>query len=437
MKKFHILLMKEIKDLFTTKTALIFLILSSWLTGYSFLTAVDLYSEQSQSAVGDLLYASGFEPAPGIFTPTFGGLFVLFSIFLPFVVITLITLEKERGTLTLLAQLPYTFGEIVLAKALASALFVLTSVSMIVPCAIAWNLYGGHIPTGELSTLFLGYTLLGIFIVSISFFAAALFNGFSAAAICAVFLISSSWIIDFGASINRSPLLSFASDWTATTNLKYFENGIISFNAIFLFLSVTLLLFLISHTLLRFDIKSKWKIILSSLLFFIIVIYAASFFTFNIDVTESQRNSFSPEIVQSLRKVPKFEIDVYLTPGDSRFRDYKKTFIDKLFLLRNDIKIKMMGGCSLSKNYGLFVYKIGNRSLQTYSNSEEEIFPLIFKLAGLKRADNTAAPQHYCGYPLVLKTSLLPLKIIYFLLIPLILLATYLFNAKLTPRKSI
>ncbi|NOY75916.1 MAG: ABC transporter permease [Kiritimatiellaeota bacterium] len=427
MRKFHILAVKELNDLFSSKTALLFLTLASWIVGYGFATAVNLYSEQSAAAVGDLLYASGFEPVPGVFTPTFGGLFVVFSLFLPFAVIALVSLEKERGTLSLLAQLPFSFGQITMAKILASFVFVLTTVAMVSPCVIAWMMYGGHVPWAELAVLTTGYILYGMFVVSISFFAAALFDGMATASICAVFLVALSWIIDFGAAMNASMLLSGASQWTVTRTLKFFENGILSLNAVSVFLLTTALFFVISHTLLRFDIKHKWKAVIPVTAIFAVSMYAMSLATFNIDATESHRNSFPSGIVKSLRGVPKFEIDVYLTPSDSRFKDYKKSFLDKLVLLRKDVEIKMMTGGDLSKNYGLFVYKLGTKSAKTYSNSEEEVFPLIFKLAGASCAEH---PQDlkYPGYPLVVKDSLFWVKLIYFLLIPLSL-AICLFRA--------
>ncbi len=55
MSPLSILLVKETRDIFFTKTALLFLVLVSFIIGYSFLTAVELYSEQSLSAVNNLL----------------------------------------------------------------------------------------------------------------------------------------------------------------------------------------------------------------------------------------------------------------------------------------------------------------------------------------------------------------------------------------------
>jgi hypothetical protein len=134
-------------------------------------------------------------------------------------------------------------------------------------------------------------------------------------------------------------------------------------------------------------------------------------------MTESHRNSFPANISRVLKKVPNLEIDVYMEKGDSRFKDYQRSFLKKLDLVRNDVKVKIMTGNELKKNYGLFVYKVNGKSGKTYSNSEEEIFPIIFGLAGISGHGNEEAK--FPGYPLVVKEKLPIIQYTYYLLIPL------------------
>ncbi len=422
MKPFFLLTKKEVKDTFFSRTALFFLLLVSFLVGYGFLTAVKLYSEQSLAAVNNLLYARGFEPVPGLFGPVYGGLFVLFSLFLPFVIIPLISREKEHNTLALLTQLPFSFKEIFIAKIIAAFLFLLFVLVLTFPCVLLWRIYGGHLPINELSLLISGYLLYGMFVVAVSFFSAVLFNNTAAASIFSIFLITSSWIIDFGRDMNISPLLSLISAWSVTRLLKYFENGILSLSALADFILISSLFFLLAYIILRFDLKSKWRPISLTLILFIFGLLMVSHLSLNFDLTESQRNSFGPKITRALKKVRGLEIDVYLQGEDSRFKDYQNSFLKKLDLVRNDVRVRMMKGSELKKNYGLFVYRVQGKTEKTYSNSEEEIFPIIFQLAGIK-VDYGNEEIEYPGYPLVVKGKLSGIKYIYYLLIPLVLIA--------------
>ena len=144
--KYITLLRKEIKDLFFSKATLLFYMIMISLLSYSFYSAVLLYSEASKSAIdNNPLYASGFDPIIGVFTPTFGGFFLSFSLFLPFIFIRIFSIERSNKTLDLLLQLPFNLFQIVLAKVLAGILFLIFTLSFIVPALIIWEFWGGHI----------------------------------------------------------------------------------------------------------------------------------------------------------------------------------------------------------------------------------------------------------------------------------------------------
>lgn len=439
MSRLSILLVKEIRDIFFTKTGLLFLMLVSFITGYSFLTAVELYSEQSLSAVNNPLYARGFEPVPGVFVPTYGGLFVLFSLFLPFVIIPLLSLEKQNGTLAVLIQLPYSFKDILIAKISAAFFFLLMTILLTLPCFILWQLYGGHIPFNELFVLISGYLLYGLFVVSVSFFAAALFESTANASIFSILLIVLSWVIDFGKNMDVSTFLTSLSEWTVTRNLKYFEQGILSFTASMYFVLLCSFFFILAYILLRFDlrIKSKLKRLFATVVLFLLALFISFQSSLNTDMTESHRHLFSPAVTKALQEIPDLEIDVYMKKSDSRFKDYQNKFLNKLLLVRNDIKIRMMTGRELNKNYGLFIYQVNGRQGKTYSNSEKEIFPIIFKLAGVSVGQDNGQ-QVFPGYPLVIKKEQLTIiQSVFYLVIPLTLISIFVFkNFKLIRRDN-
>ncbi len=429
MKKFYYLIKKEIRDLFFSRASFIFLIIYSFILGYGFYSAVDIYSKASVAAINNPLYSSGFEPSQGIFVPALGSLFLIFSLFFPFLIIPLIIFEKEQNTITLLLQIPFSFNEIVISKLIASILFLFLLLLMILPAIVIWYYLGGHIPSNEIILLFLGYFLYGLFVVTVSLFSGSLFKTIGSASIFAIFIIMISWLIDFGKEMNVAPFAIFLSNYTVTKMLSYFEKGIFSLSAIIYFL--TICLFFILLTLSLIQIKLNFKLLSTAVV--IIFLGAFSIFetSFNFDITESHRNSFSNAIVANLRKVPLIEIDIYLRKNDSRYKDYENSFLQKLLLVKRDVKVVFMKDKELEENYGKFVYKINGRKAFTYSNSEEEIFPIIFKLANIK----TSKPSNisnFPGYPLVVpKSRELIINYTYYILIPIIFTLIYLFKRRM------
>jgi hypothetical protein len=125
--------------------------------------------------------------------------------------------------------------------------------------------------------------------------------------------------------------------------------------------------------------------------------------------------------------LPSLSIDVYLEKTDSRFKDWDKSILQKLLLIRPGMRVKFPTGSTLKQNYGKFVFTVNGKSGETLSNSEEEIFPLIFGLAGLKvpETQNSRFP----GYPLIAGgQTLRAIGILYYCVLPGIYLAFFLFG---------
>src|SRR5437762_10059326 len=80
----------------------------TFLGGYSFIQAVDLYGQASRSAIEYPELARGMVPFEGILVPTLGALYLASTLLLPFVAIRAIAQDKESGALKLLLQMPIT-----------------------------------------------------------------------------------------------------------------------------------------------------------------------------------------------------------------------------------------------------------------------------------------------------------------------------------------
>jgi ABC-type transport system involved in multi-copper enzyme maturation permease subunit len=427
MNLLFILIYKELKDFFSSKSVLVFFIILTFFLGYSFITAVSLYSEQSIAAEGNPVYATGFEPSPGVFVPVFGGIFLVFSLLLPFVFIRSIYEEKRNNTIALLRQLPCPLSFIIISKTIASLFLIFCGEILIVPLLLIWHSMGGHLPVNELILLFSGYALYGLFVMSVSFFSASVFNSAANASIGALILIIISWIIDFGKDSSQTQFLSFLSPWTVTANLKIFEHGILSFSAVAYFIILPLMFLALTCSFLALSDYMRYIRALLIISASVVVLYFISFISLNKDLTESRKNSFSPLDAGILKNIPAFEVDIYLRREDSRFKDFQNSFLKKLKLLRNDITVKFMTGRQLSEKYGLFVYKLNGKSAQTYSNSEEEILPALCRLADLQYSPGRYKDD-FPGYPLVVHSGFYSVKFIYYLIIPFILVIIYIMN---------
>jgi ABC-type transport system involved in multi-copper enzyme maturation permease subunit len=421
MKGLFLLMEKEIGDLFFSKTSLLIFLIICFIFGYSFYTALTLYSTASASALNNPLYAAGFEPVPGVFVPTYGGLFLIFSLFLPFVFIPLISVEKRQNTLNILLQLPFTLGGILISKIIAAVLLLLFILFLSIPAVILWSAWGGHLPYRELILLTGGYFLYGILIIGVSLFSASVFSSTASASIFAIVLIIISWLIDFGKEMNISPLLLLMSGWTLTDAVKFFEDGIFSLRVVLYFLLLSATLFTVSYVLLKPDLKTRWRQLFIVAGIGLILIKLSSSVAVDKDITESFRNSFPPHMTAAIKKVPPLEIEVYMERTDSRFKDYEKSLLKRLLLIKHDVRVVMMKGEQLKESYGLYVYKVGEKSEKTYSNSEEEIFPILFDLAGIK-PDKPDDEKDYPGYPLVATGRQESLVIsVYFFLVPFLM----------------
>ncbi len=416
---------KEIKEIFRNRTTLIYFFLLFSIIAYSFYSAVDLYSKASVAAVGNPLYATGFEPIQGVFVPTFGGLFIVFSLFAPFILIRPVSDEKKFNMLPLLVQLPYSISRIFAVKFIAALALIIVSVFAFIPLLFFWNYLGGHIPWNEIMLLISGYFLYGMFVVSVSFFSASVFSSGSQASVFSLGVIMFSWFVDFGKEMNVIPVLNSFSDWTTTKQLKVFESGIFSVQSVLYFAVLSLFFILLAYQFFNINIKRRSTPVLTVVLISIVLIGVSVNVRLSTDVTESRKNSFSSAESGFLKKLPGIDIEVYLEPTDGRFRDYENDFFKKLRLVKSDVAIRFAKGRSLRDNYGLFKYSVDEKTLETYSNSSEEIFMVLEELSGLK-VEKQGSGTEFKGYPLVVKKKWsIYLFLLYLFIFPVMIVLFY------------
>jgi hypothetical protein len=276
---------------------------------------------------------------------------------------------------------------------------------------IIWHYLGGSICFPEILTLLLGHTLYGLTIASIAMFATAVSNSLPTAAMICLGTTLGSWVLDF--TTTKEGWLKLLDNWSFTPLLRQFENGLLSSNAVISFFSLSLLFFIAAsiwiHPGQRF--YSKIKTLLLAVGAVALVTYGAARIPHYIDVTENRQHSFNPADVQALQQMEKpLKITIHLSPEDGRLYDLEhevlsklRRIVPRLHLIFASSGTSGLFDSAVDDNYGLIEYEYDGRFDKSYSNSPEEILPLLYALAGQNVTPETM--QKYAGHPLVTDAS--------------------------------
>ncbi len=403
--------MLEIRALLAPPTLWGMLVVLSLLVGYSFIQAVDLFSQASRTALSYPELASGMNPLEGVFVPTFGAYYLVETLLLPFVVIRLIGQDKQNGALKLLLQLPLSTFSLNAVKAWAMGVAWLIILLPGVSVLVVWRHLGGDVHLSEILTLLLGHTLYSLTIVCIAMFATAISHSLPAASMICLAATLGSWVLDFSAS--GGGWMGALSEWSLTTLLRQFESGLLSSTSIASFFAFSLFFFIAASVFLhpgrRFSHKIK-AIFLAGAALSVLVSGAMQIPRY-MDVTENRKHSFNPADVRALRQMNEpLKITIHLAPEDSRLYDLEHEVLAKLRRVAPRLEVVFaktrstgLFGASGSDDYGLIEYEYAGKHDRSYSNSIFEILPLLHALAG-----HTVTPDaipRYTGHPLVADAS--------------------------------
>src|SRR5215510_11966348 len=260
------LVVQELQNVFSGRAFWAAMITLTLLTGYSFIQAVDLYSQASRSAVEYPELARGMVPLEGIFVPTLGAFYLAATLLLPFVSIRSIALDKETGALKLLLQMPLTPAWLVTTKVAAIAIAIVALFLAALSFIPIWLHLGGHVHTPELLNLLTGHTLYALDIAGVAFLAATLSDSLSTAAIFALAFTLGFWVMDFAATASRG-LLHRVSFYSLTAALHQFEQGLFNLSAVLAMTLGAISLFALTATWLPTGIAVREKLLVSSVIF--------------------------------------------------------------------------------------------------------------------------------------------------------------------------
>ncbi|HVX09984.1 MAG TPA: ABC transporter permease [Pirellulales bacterium] len=415
---------KELQEVFLGRGFWAALLISVLLSGYSYIQAVKLYGQASQTAEHSPELARGLSPLDGILVPSFGGLYLIASLLYPFVVIRTIGVEKQSGAVQLLLQLPYSLGELIAAK-LTAALVAWTI--LVLPCLMAlvlWAIQGGHLGGWETANLLLGHCLFALVTAGISLTAAATTESAAGASIAAISVMAGFWVLDF-ASTGEDGLLKSLSDLSLTRELKSFESGLFSLSIVVGSLSAAFGLAILAGVWLRRDWSrvQKWPISVLTVAVTALAILAAAQLRFYRDAAEDRRNSFHHADEAVLRTADgRLIVQVFLLPSDPRAYDLERSVLAKLRRTMPCVSVNYedAGGnrflSGQGDDYGKVIYSYNDRQTMSRSTNEDEILSIVFELLGSTRTPTKPAECPYPGYPL--EVSSRPAEILFYYVLP-------------------
>ncbi|MHB1376477.1 MAG: ABC transporter permease [Candidatus Humimicrobiaceae bacterium] len=406
------LLKQELRSVFNSKALWIMFLILCFLIGYSFIQAINLFGEASKTALKYPDLASGMNPLDGILVPTFGAFYLSNTLLLPFIAIRAIGNDKQSGTIKLLMQLPLNSLQIMTIKIVSLTICWLISFIPCLSTLVIWRVSGGHLYYPEVFNLLLGHALYALAIIAVSFFAASITDSSATAAIVALIIILSSWILDFAAGTQLG-FIKKISNISFTPAIRAFEKGLFSSQKAFQFLITAAIFFALAAVWISLKDNFSRKIRYSSIAIVIAIIlfFLSNTFIFYKDFSENRNNSFNRVDENALSQIEKpLHIVVYLSPNDSRFVDLDKNILSKLkrtvpklVVDYPNIKSADLFGGKEDPNYGLIIYKYDNKEDKSYSNSENEILQIIYNLTGKKVLAEKSNP--YPGYPIIINTK--------------------------------
>ena len=399
------LLNKDLSELFSSRAYWLLLLIIGPLVGQGFITAVNAYAEASGIGGGPAALSQGLTPLDGILAPSLGAYDLAATLLLPFVVIRLVSAEKESGALKLMLQWPITLGETLFAKLLAVGLGWLLAMLAGIGALALWTGYGGHLFAPETLNIFLGHFLRMLLTASLATAAAAILPGAANAAIVVLGFTVGTWVLDF-VSAGRGGLLEMVAAFTPIASLRTFERGLLRLDIVFVITILTALGFVIAGIWLHIGTSVQRRLVQSAVTVAVAagLLVLAAQIRKSYDVSENRRNSFSKADEQALASIGNpLTITVYLAAEDPRMSDYQRNVITRLrrALPHLTVKYPLEGRSGLfetGNRYGEIFYEVNGRQTVSRSTTEEIVLETIYQGAGI--APPSREENQFPGYPL-------------------------------------
>lgn len=261
----------------------------------------------------------------------------VFLFFIPVLVMGVWADEWRRGTAERIFTLPINPLTISVAKFTAawSVFTILLVLTASMPLTV---MYLGDPDLGPLWSGYIGSFLLGGVFISISFLGSALSRsqtgGVSISLVLIFMLLAAGWGIMTNMLVGTVPpeLLNILVQYSILDKYRYFVEGVISFNSVIFFASLSALFVGLSHVVIKKRLGlAKLFSAIPLFIAFILINWGASSIYYKIDLTERQIHSLSDASKKVITNIEHdVDIKLYYSSQNAAVPGYSQNFMTKV-----------------------------------------------------------------------------------------------------------
>jgi ABC-2 type transport system permease protein len=421
------LLRKEWRELTTSRSFWVMLVLMGPLVGVSFINAVRSYAEASGKGVAGAGLADALFPLDGVVAPTFSAYEIAASFLLPFVAIRAIGGDRASGTLKLELQGGMAPLSMIGAKALVLGAGWLLAGVPIVLAGILWISYGGSLYVPEVASVVIGHLLNAGLVIALAAAAAALAEHPSTAAILVLAFTVGTWVLGFVATFQGGIWEQIVS-YTPSEMLQTFRRGLVRLDLTLAMLALIGAALVIAASWIRPGVPVRRRAMESLAILGVAAAlsFGASFAQSSWDISENERNSFDEADGALLEKiVAPLTLQVHLAPEDPRRFDLEHQTLAKLRRTLRHLRIEYVAGSSTGlfeqadAHYGEIWYDLGGKHAVGRSATTDGVLDAIYELAGMQPPQEGEAGHR--GHPLAAEPA--GAALLFYVIWPLAVLA--------------
>jgi hypothetical protein len=258
--------------------------------------------------------------------------------------------------------------------------------------------------------LLLGHLLRGLLSGGLAVAAAALAESAASAAIITLAFTVGTWALDFVAA-GRGGFVQQLASYTPTAALRSFEQGLLRWNAVVVFLTLSCAAFGVAVIWLHTGRTIQARLLRTLLLLVVtaVAVWIGAGVRASWDVSENRRNSFPAVDEATLRGINQpLKITIFLSPEDPRLTDFEQNVLRKLrrSLAALEVDYAATSRTGLfetgEEHYGEIWYELGGQKIVDRSTIEEVVLEQIYKLAGVNVPERSS-DEGFPGYPLAVQ----------------------------------
>lgn len=400
------LLRKEWRELMTSRSFWVMLVLMGPLVGVSFINAVRSYAEASGRGGTAAGLADALFPLDGVVAPTFSAYEIAASFLLPFVAIRAVAGDRISGALKLELQQGMAPLSMIATKVLVLGAGWLLAGVPIAFAGILWISYGGSLYAPEIASIAIGHLLNAGLIIAVAAAAGALAEHPSTAAILVLAFTVGTWVLSFVAAF-QGGIWEQVVSYTPSEMLQTFRRGLVRLDLMLATLALTAAAVVMAASWMRLGVPLRRRAAESVAIIGMAAVlgFGASLARPSWDISENERNSFSEAEEALLEKIAApLKIEAHLAPEDPRRFDLEQRTLSKLRRTMQKVTVEYVSGTTTGlfeqadAHYGEIWYNLGGKQTVGRTTTTDGVLDAIYELAGIQPPQEGEAGHR--GHPL-------------------------------------